>query len=73
MFSVEIDYLVRKEQYNDLQRDIVCQQLVQSARLRGWSNTTSLRKMAGWLGTQMVQWGSKLQHHEQYQHQTLSQ
>lgn len=73
MFSVEIDYLVRKEQYKDLQRDVARQQLIRIAQLGRWSSTTiSLRSMVGWLGTQMVKWGSKLQHHDQYQHQMLS-
>ena len=73
MFFVEIDYLVRKEQYKDLQREAARQQLIQAATLRGSSNTESLRKMAGWIGVQMVKFGSKLQHYDQYQHQTLSQ
>ena len=39
MFSVEIDYLVRKEQYKDLQREVARQQLIQTAKLRRSSNT----------------------------------
>lgn len=72
MFSAEIDYLVRQEQYKDLQRDIVRQQLIQTVKLQPLSKTVLLRKMAGRLGTQMVAWGSKLQYQEQYRHQTLS-
>lgn len=73
MFSVEIDYLVRKEQYKDLQRSVAHQRLIRIAQLRQSSRTVSLRRMVGWIGTQMVKWGSKLQHHDQYQHQMLSQ
>lgn len=73
MFSVEIDYLVRREQYKDLQREAARQQLIQTAKLRPSSNMESLRRMAGWIGDQMVKWGSKLQHYDQCQHQTLTQ
>jgi len=73
MFSVEIEYLVRKEQYKDQQRDVARQQLIQLAKPRPPNNTVSLQRMTGWLGAQMVKWGSRLQHYDQYQHQKLSQ
>ncbi len=38
MFSVEIDYLVRQEQYKELQREVARQQLIQIAKLRRASN-----------------------------------
>ena len=72
MLTVEISYLVRQEYYKDMQRDIMRQELVQNAELQPGIGLVSLRKMAGWLGTHMVAWGSKLQHQEQFQHQTLS-
>lgn len=73
MFAVDIDYLVRKEQYQDWQREVARLQLIHTATLRPSPNTVSLRRMAGWLGTQLVKWGSRLQYHDQYQHQTLTQ
>jgi len=72
MFSVEIEYLIRKAQYKDQQRDVARQRLFRIAKPRRSGNTVSLRRMAGWIGTQMVKVGSKLQHHDQYQHQVLS-
>jgi hypothetical protein len=73
MFAVEIDYLVRKEQYKDLRHEIARQQLIQTAALRRSSNGEWFRGTAGRIGAQMVKWGSKLQHYGRYQHQTLPQ
>lgn len=72
MFSVEIEYLVRKEQYKDQQRDIARRRLIRIAQPRHTNNTVLLRRMTSWIGVQMVKIGSKLQQHDQYQHQVLS-
>ena len=72
MYSFEVHYLVRKEQYKDLRRDVARHQLIRIATLRQPDNRGSLRRMAGWIGTQMVKWGSKLQRND-HQRQTLTQ
>ena len=73
MFAVEIDYLVRNEQYKDLQREVARQKLIETAKPRYSGDTLSLRRLARWIGTQMVKWGSKLQRPDQYRHQRLAQ
>ena len=68
MFSPELHYLVGQERYKDLRRDAARHQLIQTTRLGRPDKRESLRRMAGWIGSQLVTWGSKLQ-----QHQTLTQ
>jgi hypothetical protein len=64
MFSPDIHYLVGQEKYKDLRRDAERYQLIQIARLRRSDKRESLRSMAGWIGSQLVTWGSKLQRHQ---------
>lgn len=64
MFSPDIHYLVGKEKYKDLRRDVERHQLIQMATVHQPAKRESLRKMAGWLGTQLVAWGSMLQGHQ---------
>jgi hypothetical protein len=61
MFSPDIHYLVGQEKYKDLRRDAERYQLIQIARVRRSDKRESLRSMAGWIGSQLVTWGSKLQ------------
>jgi len=61
MFSPDIHYLVGQEKYKDMRRDAERHQLIQIARLGRPDKRKSLRSMAGWIGSQLVTWGSKLQ------------
>ena len=63
MFSPEVQYLVRKEQYKDLRRNVVQNELVQIARGRQPKNRLSFRSVAVWLGLLLVKWGSRLEHY----------
>ena len=64
MFSLEINHLVRQEQYKDILRDIEQQRLLQIAGLQPRARLSPYRKVVSWLGGQMVKWGSKLQSYE---------
>ncbi len=64
MFSPEINLLVQQEKCKDRLRDIEHQQLLQAAGVQRVANLQSHRKAAGWLGKQMVKWGSKLQNYD---------
>ena len=64
MFSLEVHYLVGKEKYKDLRRDAERHQLIQTTRLGRPDKRESLRRMAGWLGSRLVMWGSMLQGHQ---------
>lgn len=61
MLSPELHYLVSQEQHKDRLRDLEHQQLLQAAGLQAGVNFKPHRQAAGWLGSQMVKWGSKLQ------------
>ena len=56
-----LDFLVCQEQYKDLLREAECERLIRAAGLRQPGNRRLHRKVAGWIGTQMVRWGWKLQ------------
>ena len=73
MFSPDIHYLVGQEKLKDMRRDAERHQLIQTARLRRPDKKESLRRMAGWFGSQLMTWGSKLQRYDHGQHQTLIQ
>ena len=73
MFSPDIHYLVGKEKYKDLRRDAERHQLIQTARLGRPDKKESVRRMAGWIGSQLMTWGSKLQRYDHSRHQTLTQ
>jgi hypothetical protein len=73
MFSYETHYMISKEQQKDLQRAAERHQLIKIAQLQQPKNRGLARKMAGWVGPQMIKWGSKLQNYNQVQHQTAVQ
>ena len=73
MFSPDIHYLVGQEKIKDLQRAAERHQLIKIARLREPDKRESLRRMAGWVGSQLMTWGSKLQRYDHSRHQTLNQ
>jgi hypothetical protein len=58
--SLQLDYLMRKEQYQDMirtaQQDHLLQQFKQQAGQPNW-----YLQVAGWLGAQMINWGQALQ------------
>ena len=55
------DLLVRQEHYKDLLQEAEHERLIQAAGLRQPGNWRLHRKFAGWIGSQMVKWGGKLQ------------
>ena len=73
MFSLEVHQLIVEEQHKDFRRDAAHYQLVKAALLQHPQNRGSVRRMVGWFGSQMVKWGSKLQHYNQGQHKTVAQ
>jgi hypothetical protein len=64
MFSPDMHYLVGKEKYKDLRRDVERHQLIQIASVRQPDKREPLRRMAGWFGSWLVMWGSMLQGHQ---------
>ena len=62
MFSDEITYLVNKECHKDRLREIESQRLIQAAGLQQPHNKGWPGKVANWAASQLVVWGSKLQH-----------
>lgn len=60
--SLQIDYLVRKEQYQDLIREAEREWLYEMVKQQS-NQPLALRQVAGWLGAQMVKWGSALQNY----------
>ena len=49
------------EKEEEMRRDLKQRQLLQAAGFQPSGKWTLPRKLAGWLGIQMVRWGSKLQ------------
>ena len=60
MHFLEANYLARQE-YKERLRNLERQQRLQAARLQHGTDLKSYQKAAGWLGTQLVKWGAKLQ------------
>ena len=54
------DLLFRQEQYKDLLREADQERLLRVAGLRHSGNWKLHRKVADWVGAQMVSWGYKL-------------
>ena len=54
-------FLVQQEHYKDLLREAEHERLIQAAGLQQPSHWRLHRKVAGWIGAQMVRWGWKLQ------------
>lgn len=57
------DLLVHQESYKDRLQEARHERLIQAAGLRRPGSWRLPQKVAGWLGTQMVRWGQKLQHY----------
>lgn len=55
------DLLVQREHYKDLLQEAEYERLIRAAGLRQPGNWRLHRKVAGWIGAQMVRWGWKLQ------------
>ena len=55
------DLLVQREHYKDLLQEAEYERLIRAAGLRQPGNWKLRRKVAGWIGDQMVSWGHKLQ------------
>ena len=56
----EMNHLVFIEQHKERIREIEHNQLLEAAGLKD-ADLTAPRKIAGWLGAQMIRWGAKLQ------------
>ena len=56
-----IDFLVRQEYYKELLQEAEQERLIRAAGLRSPVNWRLHRKVAEWIGAQMVRWGCKLQ------------
>jgi hypothetical protein len=61
MLPGDLDFMTRKERQQELLREAEREQLIQLAQLSRAGEPKTHRKAAGWLGHQMVKWGSKLQ------------
>ena len=55
------DLLVQREHYKDLLQEAEYERLIRAAGLQQPGNRRLHRKVADWIGTQMVKWGWKLQ------------
>jgi hypothetical protein len=56
-----MDFLMRQEYYKDLLREAEHERLIRAAGLWHSGNWRLHRKVADWIGAQMVRWGWKLQ------------
>ena len=61
MWPNEIDFLARKEHFDQLQRKAEHERLVILARLQQPDQQNIRLKLLGWIGGQLIQWGLKLQ------------
>lgn len=64
MYSPLGNSLVYKERQQDLLREAARQQLIQTAKRHRSANRKVHQSVTGWIGVQMVKWGTKLQHYE---------
>jgi hypothetical protein len=55
------DFPVRQERYKELLQEAEQERLIRAAELRHPGNWRLHRKVADWVGDQMVSWGYKLQ------------
>ena len=60
LYPTEVDYLVRKERYEDMIREAERIRLVQAAGIVPHSEGKIFRRLAGWLGRQLIKLGSRL-------------
>lgn len=56
-----LDFLVRRERYKELLQEAEQERLIRAAGLLRPGNWRLRRKVANWVGAQMVSWGCKLQ------------
>lgn len=61
MSSLQMEYLVQKEKYQDLIRAAEQDRLLQVVKQQNTNHGGLHRNLAGWIGLQMVKWGSRLQ------------
>lgn len=61
MLPDDLEFMALKEHQQALLREAEQEQLIQLAQLSKAEELKAHRKAAGWLGNQMVKWGSKLQ------------
>lgn len=61
MSSLQVDYLVQKEKYQDMIRAAEQDRLLQIVKQQNTSHSSLHRNLVGWIGLQMVKWGSRLQ------------
>ena len=61
MLPGDLELIACKDRQEALRREAEREQLVQLAQLARAEDSKVHRKAAGWLGQQMVKWGSKLQ------------
>jgi hypothetical protein len=61
MLSLELSYLVAKQQHLDRLRNIERQRLLRAARGNQINSLKPYRQAISWLGAQMVKWGTRLQ------------
>jgi chromosome condensin MukBEF MukE localization factor len=56
-----IGFLVCQEHYKDLLQEAEHERLIRAVGLRQLGNQRTHRKIANWIGAQMVRWGYRLQ------------
>lgn len=61
--SLQMEYLVQKEKYQDLIREAEQDRWLQIAKQQKMGQRSLHRNVASWMGVQMIKWGSKLQHY----------
>jgi hypothetical protein len=61
--SLQLEYLMQKEKYQDLIQAVEQDRWVQVAKLQNAGQRGLHRNLAAWMGDQMIKWGSKLQHY----------
>lgn len=61
MFSIDIDFIIARQRYNDMLREVEHQRLIRAARAQQANTGGGPRKVVHWVGSQIVRWGSKLQ------------
>lgn len=59
--SLDVDYLIHKEKYQEMIRAAERDRLLQLAKCHKTGQPSLHRNLAAWMGVQMVKWGSKLQ------------
>lgn len=57
------DLLAYQEHYKDLLQEVERERLIRAGGLRHSANWKLPRRVADWIGAQMVSWGYKLQHY----------